>query len=50
LRFGETLVAEGEVICLDAESGEVFAGRPKIAIERPDEYLLALERWRAQAA
>jgi pyruvate,orthophosphate dikinase len=50
LRFGSTRVAEGEEICLDAESGEVFAGRPKILVERPDEYLQALEGWRAQAA
>jgi len=50
LRFGDARMAEGEEICLDAESGEVFAGRPQIAVERPDEYLEALARWRAQAA
>lgn len=50
LHFGDTTVAEGETICLDAESGEVFSGNPKIAVERPDEYLRALAGWRAQAA
>jgi len=50
LHFGDTTIAEGEDICVDAESGEVFAGRPRVTVERPEEYLQTLERWRAQAA
>ena len=34
-RIGGQLLSEGEVICLDAESGLVFAGAPAITEERP---------------
>ena len=38
-RAWDRLLAEGEVICVDAESGRVFAGAPEVVEERPIEEL-----------
>ncbi len=38
--------AEGEEICIDAESGLVFEGSPDVVEERPQESLREVERWR----
>ncbi len=46
-RIGERLLAEGDVICLDAESGLVFAGAPAVIEERPTEELGEVAAWRA---
>jgi len=43
---GYTL-AEGDTICLDADSGRVFAGTPELVIEKPTDLLMELSRWRA---
>jgi pyruvate,orthophosphate dikinase len=50
LTIGQTTLAEGEEICIDAESGEIFAGHPRLVVDQPSEYLQEVERWRAQAA
>jgi pyruvate,orthophosphate dikinase len=50
VRFGEVLLREGDELCLDAESGEVYAGRPQLASERPDDLLAELALWRIPAA
>jgi len=42
---GEWL-GEGDVICLDGRSGQVFAGTPQLAIERPTAYLAEVAKWR----
>ena len=47
-RIGGQLLSEGEVICLDAESGLVFAGAPAIREERPTEALSEIAEWRAK--
>ena len=49
-RFGNTLVSEGEDLCMEAESGEVFRGRPHIASETPDALLAVIDEWRSAAA
>ena len=46
VRIGERLLAEGDVICLDAESGLVFAGAPRVVEERPREALNEVAAWR----
>lgn len=46
-RIGQQVLAEGEVICLDAESGQVFAGTPDVVVERPTEQLAEVAAWRA---
>lgn len=40
---------EGDLLCLDANSGRVFAGRPQLSVEKPVEYLAEVERWRKVA-
>jgi pyruvate,orthophosphate dikinase len=50
IRFDETLLREGDELCLDAESGEVFAGRPQLTAERPDDLLAELALWRTPVA
>ena len=45
--IGGQLLSEGEVICVDAESGLVFAGAPAITEERPTEALGEIAEWRA---
>ena len=45
-RIGSRLVAEGDVICLDAESGLVFAGTPRVVEERPTDALEEVAVWR----
>jgi len=46
-RIGGRLLSEGDVICLDAESGLVFAGSPAVIEERPDQQLEQVASWRA---
>jgi pyruvate, orthophosphate dikinase len=46
-RIGDRLIPEGEVICLDAESGLVYDGAPAITEERPTERLQEVAAWRA---
>jgi pyruvate, orthophosphate dikinase len=41
---------EGEEICIDAESGRVFAGSPAIVEERPERALREVARWRGEPA
>jgi pyruvate,orthophosphate dikinase len=41
---------EGDVICLDGRSGQVFAGEPLRVVERPTAYLAEVEKWRREAA
>jgi pyruvate,orthophosphate dikinase len=44
--IGGRLLAEGDVICLDAESGLVFPGAPAVIEERPTEELGEVAAWR----
>ncbi len=37
--------AEGDLLCLDANAGQVLAGRPALTIEKPLEYLAEVTRW-----
>jgi pyruvate,orthophosphate dikinase len=43
-------LAEGEVLSLDGQSGEVFVGPVTVEIEKPSEYLARVARWRASRA
>ena len=47
VRIGSRRLAEGDVICIDAESGFVFAGTPALVEERPVEQLEAMAAWRS---
>jgi len=46
-RIGGRLLSEGDVICLDAESGLIFSGAPAVIEERPTRELEAVAAWRA---
>jgi pyruvate,orthophosphate dikinase len=45
-RIAGTLLGEGEVICLDGNTGCVYRGRPALLQERPDADIADMERWR----
>jgi len=45
-RIGGHMLAEGDVICLDAESGLVFPGSPALIEERPTKALGEVMAWR----
>jgi pyruvate,orthophosphate dikinase len=47
--IGDTDLKEGEMLCLDANTGRVIAGAPEIVRERPEPYLAEVEKWRAAA-
>lgn len=44
--LNDRLFAEGDVICVDAESGLVFAGAPGVIEEQPSEQLAQVAAWR----
>ncbi len=48
--IGEHKFFEGDMLCLDANTGRVLAGRPRIVVEKPLAYLSEVERWRVEAA
>jgi len=41
---------EGDTICLDGRSGQVYAGEPQRVIEKPLAYLAEVEAWRSHAS
>lgn len=43
--IGGHLMSEGDVICLDAESGCVYAGTPELIEERPEKELAEVAAW-----
>jgi pyruvate,orthophosphate dikinase len=47
LSLGERTLAEGDPICLDGESGHVYAGTPRVEHERPLALLAEVARWKA---
>jgi uncharacterized protein Yka (UPF0111/DUF47 family)/phosphohistidine swiveling domain-containing protein len=48
-RIGERVLAEGEVLCVDAEAGRIFLGAPELIEERPVRELAEVATWRASA-
>jgi pyruvate,orthophosphate dikinase len=45
IRLGDRVLAEGEVITLDSESGLVYTGTPQMTEEQPTEALAEVEAW-----
>ena len=41
---------EGDVICLDGHSGQVFAGAPQLVVEKPTAYLAEVAKWRKSSS
>ncbi len=50
LSLGDHSLAEGDSICLDGESGHVYAGTPRVEHERPLALLAEVARWKAASA
>ena len=48
--IGKRVLSEGEVICLDAEAGLVFAGAPAVVTQRPTSQLAEVAAWRKALA
>jgi pyruvate,orthophosphate dikinase len=49
-QIGTTLLNEGDVLTLDANTGAIYAGTMTLATERPDAALAAIAAWRLAAA
>jgi phosphoenolpyruvate synthase/pyruvate phosphate dikinase len=45
--IGGTLVAEGDPISIDGNTGAIYAGALSVLTERPERELAAVARWRA---
>lgn len=48
--IGGALIAEGDWISIDGDTGEVYLGQREIVAERPEAALAEVEAWRATAA
>jgi len=46
--FSDTKVYEGDYICMDGNSGYIYLGNPEITIERPEEYLEKVRKWKRE--
>ncbi len=49
VRIGAQLLAEGELISIDGNDGQVFAGAVRVVAERPEELLAEVGAWKAAA-
>jgi pyruvate,orthophosphate dikinase len=45
-RIGRRELAEGDWLCLDGNTGRVFAGRPPLIPRRPTEWLQTVQSWK----
>jgi pyruvate,orthophosphate dikinase len=48
--IGGALIAEGDWISIDGDTGDVYLGQREIVAERPEAALAEVEAWRATAA
>jgi pyruvate,orthophosphate dikinase len=46
-RLGETVLREGDPLCLDGDTGTIHADSPEITIERPESLIKRVTEWRA---
>jgi pyruvate,orthophosphate dikinase len=49
-KIGATLIAEGDWLSIDGDTGDVFLGQREIVAERPEAALAEIETWRAGAS
>ncbi|MGA7948785.1 MAG: PEP-utilizing enzyme, partial [Thiobacillaceae bacterium] len=47
-RLGETVIAEGDPLCLDGDAGTIYADTPKIKSERPEALIARVKEWRQE--
>jgi pyruvate,orthophosphate dikinase len=48
-RIGETVIQEGDTLCLDGDAGTIYADSPKITSERPEALIARVKEWRAKS-
>lgn len=48
-RLGDAVLAEGDPVCLDGDTGAVYADAPRVATERPEALLARVREWQARA-
>jgi pyruvate,orthophosphate dikinase len=48
-RLGETAIKEGDWLSIDGEAGAIYLGQRNVVIDRPEEELAEVARWRAKA-
>lgn len=46
-RLGQTVISEGDSICLDGNTGSIYAGSPKIIRKRPQSLISRVRIWSA---
>ena len=46
--LGQTVIAEGDPLCLDGDAGAIYADSPQITSERPQALMARVEEWRAK--
>jgi len=45
-RLGETVIAEGDPLCLDGDAGTIYTDTPRITSERPEALIARVNEWR----
>lgn len=45
ISLGGRVLQEGDLVCLDADSGRIYRGEPKTIVEKPVEYVSEVVRW-----
>lgn len=46
-KLGDAVIAEGDPLCLDGDSGAIYAGSPAIIRERPEALIAQVAAWRS---
>jgi len=49
-RLADTPVDAGDWLSVDGDSGAIYLGRREVAVERPEDDLAEVRRWRTSAA
>ena len=49
-KIGDAIIAEGDWLSIDGDTGEVFLGQREIVADRPEAALATIETWRAAAS
>jgi len=47
--LGQTVISEGDPLCLDGDAGTIYADSPQIVTERPDALSACVQSWRTSA-
>lgn len=45
-KLGQTVISEGDPLCLDGDAGTIYADTPRVVTERPDALIACVRNWR----